>query len=77
MEWCDAWPQERKDAELRLYRAQCKLRCLKANLDRIDLDQFEVLMEQIEATQMEIQAAATARIRAAANFEREAHSPHS
>lgn len=59
---CEAWHQERKDAELRVYRARCRLRCLEANLDRIDFDQFDDLMAQIEAARAELQAAVNAKI---------------
>lgn len=63
MEWCEAWPQEVKDAELRLYRAKCKLRCLESALDRTDLADFDVLMGQIEAARNEMQTAAKERIK--------------
>lgn len=62
MVWCEAWPQERKDAEFRVYRARCRLRCLEANLDRIDFDQFDDLMAQLEAARAELQAAVNAKI---------------
>lgn len=62
MMWCNAWPQEKKDAELRVYRARCRLRCLEANLDRIDLDQFDELMVQIESARMELHEASVANL---------------
>lgn len=62
MIWCDAWSPEKKAAELRLYRAKCLLRCLESNLDRIDPEQFDELMSQIEATRMEIFSAARENI---------------
>ena len=51
------WTPERKAAEMRLYRAQCRIRCLEANLDRVDPDQFDALMAQLEAAQTELSAA--------------------
>ena len=63
MTWCDAWSQEKKDAELRVYRARCRLRCLEANLDRIDPDQFDELMAQIESARMELHEASVANLR--------------
>lgn len=57
MAWRSTWPKERHDAELRVYRAQCKLRCLEANLDRIDYEEFDELMSAIEATRAELHAA--------------------
>lgn len=65
MDWCEAWPQERKDAELRVYRARCRLRCLEAHLDRIDFAQFDDLMTQLEAARAELQAALYAKIKTA------------
>lgn len=61
MEWCEAWSPERKDAERRVYRARCLVRCLEANLDRIDFDQFDDLMVRLEAAYAELHAAAIAR----------------
>ena len=52
--WCEAWSKEKKDAELRVYRAKCLLRCLEANLDRINPDQFDDLMAKIESARMEL-----------------------
>lgn len=59
--WCEAWPQEVKDAEIRLYRAKCRARCLEAALDRCDPEDFDNLMTQIEDAQKEVWAAARAR----------------
>ena len=57
MTWCAAWTKEKKDAELRVYRARCRLRCLESNLDRIEPERFDELMVQIEATRMELYSA--------------------
>ncbi len=35
-EYCEAWPQELKDLELRLYHIQCLITCLEAKLGRIE-----------------------------------------
>lgn len=59
--WCPAWPQEVKDAERRLYRANCKLRCLENALDRTDPADFDTLWEQIDAAREELRAAAFER----------------
>ena len=59
--WCEAWPEELKEAECRRYRAECKLRCLTAALDRVDLTEFDNLMSQIEAAREELYAASMAK----------------
>lgn len=43
--------------ERRRYRAECKVRCLEANLARIDPREFDLLMDQLEAAQDEVKAA--------------------
>ena len=60
--WCEAWSNERKEAEDRIYRARCRVRCLEANLDRIDYEEFDSLMAQIESARVELRAAITAKI---------------
>ena len=50
-EHCAAWPQELKEAEQRRYRAVCRVKMLEAQLDRIGPEEFDQLMEQIEAAQ--------------------------
>lgn len=57
-EYNSKWSDELKAAEQRRYRAECKVRCLTAALDRVDPGSFESLMDQIEAAQRELQAAA-------------------
>lgn len=44
-------------AERRRYRAACKVRCLEANLTRIDPQEFDQLMDQLEAAREEAKAA--------------------
>ena len=66
MLWCEAWSQEKKDAELRLYRARCKLQCLEANLTRIDIERFDELMILIEEARMELHAAFMANLKVSA-----------
>lgn len=61
-DWCAAWPDELKEAERRRYRAECKLRCLTASLDRVDPDGFDDLMQQIEATREELYTAGYKKI---------------
>ena len=53
-EYCAAWPQELKEAEQRRYRAVCRVKMLEAQLDRIGPEEFDQLMEQIEAAQAEV-----------------------
>lgn len=60
--WCEAWPEELKEAERRRYRAACKLRCLTAALDRVDPAEFDGIMAQIEATREELYAAGSAKL---------------
>lgn len=45
---------ELREAERLLYRAQCRVRCLEANLDRIDPEDFEPLMESLETAWREL-----------------------
>lgn len=59
--WCEAWPEELKEAEHRRYRAECKLRCLTASLDRVDPAEFDSIMVQIEVTREELYAAGSAK----------------
>lgn len=61
--WCEAWPEELKEAERRRYRAECKLRCLISALDRIDPAEFDGLMAQIEQARAEVQKAGAEKIR--------------
>lgn len=61
--WCEAWSEELKEAELRRYRAECRLRCLTSSLDRIDLAEFDGLMAQIEQARAEVQKAGAEKIR--------------
>lgn len=69
-DYCEAWPPELQEAEKRRFRAECKLRCLESNLDRISPAEFDALMDQIEATQEELYAAGQAVIRARASMSR-------
>lgn len=56
-EFNPAWPPELQEAERRRYRAVCKVRCLTASLDHIGPEEFEPVMDQIEAAQAEVYAA--------------------
>ena len=58
-----AWSDELKAAERRRYRAECKVRCLTAALDRTAPEGFETLMTQIEAAQAELENAAAQKFR--------------
>lgn len=60
--WCEAWPEELKEAERRRYRAECKLRCLTAALDRVDPAEFDSIMAQIEATREELYVASSTKL---------------
>lgn len=53
-EYCAAWPPELQEAEQRRYRAVCRVKMLEAQLDRIGPEEFDQLMEQIEAAQAEV-----------------------
>ena len=64
--WCEAWSTRKKEAEKRVYRARCLIRCLEAKLDRIEPEQFDELMALIEATREELHAAILASIQAGA-----------
>lgn len=52
--YCESWPPELKQAEQRRYRAECKVRCLTAALDRTAPECFDALMLQIEQAQQEL-----------------------
>lgn len=60
----DYYVAELKKAERLLYRAQCLVRCLEANLDRIDPEGFEPLMESLEKAQRELIDAGFKEVRA-------------
>lgn len=60
-EYCVA---ELREAERLLYRAQCRVRCLEANLDRIDPEDFELLMDSLEAARREVMDAGLRQARA-------------
>lgn len=60
----DHYVAELREAERLLYRAQCRVRCLEANLDRIDPEDFEPLMESLEAARQEAMDAGLREARA-------------
>lgn len=60
----DYYAAELREAERLLYRAQCRVRCLEANLDRIDLEEFDSLMESLEAARQEAMDAGFREVRA-------------
>lgn len=64
--WCEAWSTEKKDAEKRVYRARCLVRCLEANLDRIEPEQFDELMARLESAREELHSAFLANIKISA-----------
>ena len=51
------WSDELKQAEQRRYRAECKVLCLTAALDRTPPEAFDELMRQIEQAQQELHCA--------------------
>ena len=53
-EYCAAWPLELQEAERRRYRAVCRVKMLEAQLDRIGPEEFDQLMERLEAAQAEV-----------------------
>ena len=55
------WPPELNQAELLRYRAECKVRCLTAALDRTPPEAFDALMRQIEQAQQELHLASNHR----------------
>ncbi len=55
---------ELREAEQLLYRAQCRVRCLEANLDRIDPEDFEPLMDSLEAARRDVMDAGLREARA-------------
>lgn len=52
--YCHAWPEELKAAWRRVNRLQCKLRCLNSNVEKIDYEDFDELMCELEKTQQEL-----------------------
>ncbi len=60
----DHYVAELREAERLSYRAQCRVRCLEANLDRIDPEDFEPLMESLEAARQEAMDAGFREVRA-------------
>ena len=55
--YCSTLSPELQEAERQCYRAQCRVRCLEANLDRITPDEFEPLMAALEVANIELEAA--------------------
>ncbi len=51
-------PPELREAERRCYRLQCLIHCLESNLARISPEEFEPLMDKIEAAHEELEIAA-------------------
>ncbi len=56
--------EELQKAKRLRYRAQCQVRCLEANLDRIDPEDFEPLMASLETARRELMDAGYREIRA-------------
>ena len=48
-EYCSAWPNELKELARRQYRMACRIRNLEASLDRISPNEFDRVMDQLEA----------------------------
>lgn len=55
---------ELENAERIAYRAACKVRCLEANLTRIQPEDFEQLMSELETARREVSAAGRRELRA-------------
>lgn len=56
-------PPELREAERRCYRLQCLIHCLESNLERIPPEEFEPLMDKIEAAYEEMDVAIYQRFR--------------
>ena len=67
-EYCEAWPQELKEAERRRYRAACRVTMLEAKLSRIDPVDFNWLMDALEAAQAEVYEAGAEVLRLKREF---------
>lgn len=52
--YCHAWHAFVKAAWKKYYRLQCRLRCLQANLDRIDYADFDNLFCELEKVQQDL-----------------------
>ncbi len=52
--FCAAWPEELQKAEKERYRLSLKIRCLEANIERADYEDFDRLMSELEAAQQEL-----------------------
>ena len=52
-EYCPAWPDGLKELSRRQYRAACRIRNLEASLDRISPNDFDRVMDQLEAARTE------------------------
>lgn len=62
-EYCPGWPQELQEAERRRYRAACRVKMLEAQLDRIRPEEFDRLMDELEAAQAELHEAGVEMLR--------------
>ena len=55
--YCEAWPEQLKEAEARRYRAACRVRMLESMLDRIGPEEFDSVMKRLEDAHREVQEA--------------------
>lgn len=55
---------ELENAERIAYRAACKVRCLEASLTRIEPEEFDRLMDELETARREVSAAGLRELRA-------------
>lgn len=55
---------ELENAERIAYRAACKVRCLEANLTRIEPEDFDRLMDELETARSEVSTAGLRELRA-------------
>lgn len=54
--YCEADSQELKELKRRYDRAVCRVKCLEANITRIDYREFDTLMDELEKAQADVHA---------------------
>ena len=52
--YCEADSPELKELKRKLDRAACRVKCLEANITRIDYREFDTLMDELENAQAEV-----------------------
>ena len=61
--YCDGDSPELKELKRKRDRAVCRVKCLEANITRIDYREFDTLMDELENAQAEVRTLSIAVIK--------------